>query len=529
MKQVLFSLMILFASQMMANNDQKVYAPIQKVNLHFLGADITRSSNVSLQVGNNLLVFDNLSKYILKESIQINSDKKIEILDVQYEKYRSKLSRLDSIESKEKYDLIAENNKQIKDLQHDIASYELEIEVLKSNLNVKGNTTITSNQVQSIATHYRVQYLKTKRNIDELQSMVDALKASNKLLRNEISKLNAKKKFTSRIIVEVQSADYVKTNMELVYACEQAGWRPIYDYRVNDLNAEVDMTLWAKFFNHTGIKWDNVNVSFTTAEFNPALNLPKLEVWDIANSNNRKGSFSKKKRFNSELKGVEQQQTVYDIDDVEVPEMSINYTVEGTHNIDQSKIQSLKLKSFKVQSEYSHYASPSKDESVYLVSKLGDWEQYELLEADTRVYLDNKYVGLTKLDFDATTDTIKVSLGVDQKVETVRVTKELKKNRLMGLSKKDVVSYEVTIKNSHKYAIQLTLIDQVPISSDSKVEVDVVTISRGNLDKDKGFVHWNIKLDPNASKSFVIKYVVKYPKDKVIVKRQTKTYACPKF
>jgi len=62
----------------------------------------------------------------------------------------------------------------------------------------------------------------------------------------------------------------------------------------------------------------------------------------------------------------------------------------------------------------------------------------------------------------------------------------------------------------------MVLFDQVPVSTNEDIEVTTENISGAALNKEKGEVKWNFDLEPAAKKDLVLKYKVKYPKDKVL-------------
>ena len=59
--------------------------------------------------------------------------------------------------------------------------------------------------------------------------------------------------------------------------------------------------------------------------------------------------------------------------------------------------------------------------------------------------------------------------------------------------------------------------DQIPISTDEKIVVDVLELTEGSLNKENGKVEWKLSLQPNETKTITIKYSVKYPKDKQVI------------
>jgi hypothetical protein len=68
--------------------------------------------------------------------------------------------------------------------------------------------------------------------------------------------------------------------------------------------------------------------------------------------------------------------------------------------------------------------------------------------------------------------------------------------------------------------VNMVLQDQVPISKQGEITVDITEISGATKDEITGKLEWILKLNPGETKKFTISYSVKYPKNKKVnVKR----------
>ena len=56
--------------------------------------------------------------------------------------------------------------------------------------------------------------------------------------------------------------------------------------------------------------------------------------------------------------------------------------------------------------------------------------------------------------------------------------------------------------------------DQVPVSNNKDIEVEVIEVSGAKQDLINGYLNWEVKLEPGETKKYLIKYSVKFPKDK---------------
>ena len=79
------------------------------------------------------------------------------------------------------------------------------------------------------------------------------------------------------------------------------------------------------------------------------------------------------------------------------------------------------------------------------------------------------------------------------------------------------MTWRITVKNSRKEVVSLTLQDQIPVSENSNITVTTEELSGGQLDKLTGIVVWQLELQPNEQREFIVNYRVKYPKNRQLV------------
>jgi uncharacterized protein (TIGR02231 family) len=127
------------------------------------------------------------------------------------------------------------------------------------------------------------------------------------------------------------------------------------------------------------------------------------------------------------------------------------------------------------------------------------------------------YIGKTYIDPNQTSDTLNLSMGRDKKV-SIKREKIVEKSGTKFLSsyKEQTFTYETTIRNNKKEAVQLALKDQYPVSTDKEIEIELQQSDKAKANAETGVLTWELKLAPGETKKVRISYRVKYPKDKVI-------------
>jgi uncharacterized protein (TIGR02231 family) len=115
-------------------------------------------------------------------------------------------------------------------------------------------------------------------------------------------------------------------------------------------------------------------------------------------------------------------------------------------------------------------------------------------------------------------DTLSVSLGRDKRIVVKREKlKDLTSRSVMGGSKKESYTWEMSIRNTKTEAIRINIEDQVPVSQNAQLEVTVLDAGGANYNKQTGKLIWNLEIKPSETRKVQYKFEVKYPKDKQII------------
>jgi uncharacterized protein (TIGR02231 family) len=157
------------------------------------------------------------------------------------------------------------------------------------------------------------------------------------------------------------------------------------------------------------------------------------------------------------------------------------------------------------------------EKEAYLLAKIDNYGQYNLLPGEANIVFEEMNVGKTFINPEQTGDTLSLSMGRDKKI-SIKREKVVDKSDTKFLSsyKEQTFTYDITIRNNKKEEINLTLKDQHPLSSDKDITIELLEDGKASVNPETGFMTWDLKLAPNESKKIRISYKVRYPKDKII-------------
>lgn len=174
---------------------------------------------------------------------------------------------------------------------------------------------------------------------------------------------------------------------------------------------------------------------------------------------------------------------------------------------------SVDLNSYQIETRYEYYAVPKLDKDAFLIARIINWDQYNLLEGEANLYFEGTYVGRSILDARSLNDTLNISLGRDKSIVIGREkVDEYSKRRTIGSNKIESRGFKIIARNKKSQSIKLTLFDQIPVAAISDISVSPEQLSGGSLNEKTGEVTWVLELKPQQQQELQLSYEVKYPK-----------------
>jgi DNA-binding ferritin-like protein (Dps family) len=194
---------------------------------------------------------------------------------------------------------------------------------------------------------------------------------------------------------------------------------------------------------------------------------------------------------------------------------TITYEINEPYTVlSDGKKYTAEIKRFELPAQYNYFAVPKLDESVYLTAKVTDWQELNLFDGELNLFFEGAYLGKSLLDLQSASDTLEISLGKDKGIVINRKKlKEFSAKQFLSSYKKESRAYEITVKNNKPYSVDITVLDQLPISNNKEITVEDELYAEATLEKDTKIVKWNFALPSKTEKKVQLKYQVKYPKN----------------
>jgi len=191
-----------------------------------------------------------------------------------------------------------------------------------------------------------------------------------------------------------------------------------------------------------------------------------------------------------------------------------NFEIQKLTSVEtDGNITVIEIDKYSVPATFSYFTAPVINENVFLTAKIGDWQQYNLLPGEVNVYFEDSYSGITHINPYATTDSLTVSLGVDPNVAIKRKPiNNYKKNAFIGNNKILEKAYDIELKNNKPTAIDIVIVDRIPVSQNKDIKVDDIETGTADYDSKKGVLKWKRTILPNQTDTYKFSYTLKYPR-----------------
>ena len=221
---------------------------------------------------------------------------------------------------------------------------------------------------------------------------------------------------------------------------------------------------------------------------------------------------------NKTIESSQQNSTIVETEQI-ANQTSVEFEIKTPYTIpSDGKNLTIDIDNYSLPANYQYFCTPKVDKNAYLVARIVDWEKYNLLEGEANVFFEDTYTGKTLLDVRYMSDTLTISLGKDKGVSIKReIQKQFTTKQFLGNKKEETKTWLISIKNNKQQNINISLTDQIPISTLEEIEVNPINISSGIPDSETGIIKWEFQLKPTEKKDIELKYSVRYPKFRTLI------------
>ncbi len=537
---ILVVLLLTSAAVMGSPVAKEVESKISAVTVYSDRALVTRTNRLTLQPGKYELLFKDLPAGILEDSIYAtgrgSARAKILGLDIK----RTFLEKPRGEKIKKLEEEIQGLKDQDKALRDKVEISKTQDEFLKS-IKVQMPEDISKKMLiqKPTVSDWRaiLKFLNTnltKNARERLDAEVKRRKLKVKIVRleKELRKIRGHRALEEKsVLVTVEVTRMGILDLELSYVILGARWHPLYDARGQVASKEVELTYYGVVSQKTGENWEDVNLTLSTARPVVGARHPEPSPWYLRIYEPIRFKAKLYREKEEELakevvlgKAVDEYAFVMKegaitivkpmISEIEERGISVVFNIkkkesipsDGTPHKTTIDVKRLSL------AELEYSSVPRLSPYAYLKATIINDTDYPLLAGKVNVFSGADYIGISRIDTIAPQEEYELFLGVD---EGIKVKRELisKKTKSSGKKKETTYAYKIEVENYKKEKETITIIDQIPVSQDSKIKVKLLEMSDEPTEEiEQGIIKWGFDLLPKEKKELNFSFSIEYPR-----------------
>lgn len=541
-------------------DDLKAVSSIDAVTVFPAGAEVTRTAKVEVPPGETTLIFDDLPAETVPGSIRVEGqagaalkigsvDQRRMFVPQSGGDHSADRRRIESeIENLRDQRLILEGNLQAAQTQQTLLNNLANLPNVSPGREsgaggqpdwsaLLGVISRGMGEAQQTMLTARVEMRDLDRKVADLEAKLSEL-APKRIERTEVK-------------VHVIADSALEADMTLKYQVRSASWTPSYEARLDTgdaaSSAKLQLVRRATISQRTGEDWMDVGVALSTTRPTSGSTAPDLRpividileprpprpVAEVGGGMMSMADEAAEKKDRRRYMARRAAPTAMEpevaaapvVAEAEVSPFQAVFKVPGRTDISASGEEKNVVIAFEDFSAALHVkAVPKEAATAFLYAKLKRDGETPLLPGPVTLFRDGTFAGKGQLPLIAGEEH-EIGFGADDLVRVKHAILQEKRGEtgLISTTRTDDRNYKMTVTNLHKQKIDVTVLDQVPVSGNEKIEVSPARGSeptKKDVDDKRGVVAWEFSLAPQEEKTIDFGYVVRWPPDKEIVYRK---------
>jgi uncharacterized protein (TIGR02231 family) len=368
-------------------------------------------------------------------------------------------------------------------------------------------------------------------------------------LEGKLASLAPAQEERTEVKVFVNAGAALEADITIRYQVGNAAWVPFYDARLatgtKAQAPKLQLARRASIQQRTGESWDNVTLALSTTRPGAGTAAPELypvtidyepeappppqrpaPVAGVPRTMERGGSTDRVAEALSEsrrAKSAPEEKAEEVKAQVETQAFQAIYAIAGRVTVPATgEAKRVQIDEAQLDPALMVRTVPKRDQKAFLYAKMAMARGTPILPGQVSLFRDGTFVGNGRLPLLAPGDEHELGFGVDDAVKVRHAILEEKRaeSGIISTSKTDTRSYKITVKNLHERAIPVTVIDQVPVSQNGDIKIELLGKSaptKRDLDDKRGVLAWEMSLQPDEEKAVEFGYRVTWPGAKKII------------
>ncbi len=356
-------------------------------------------------------------------------------------------------------------------------------------------------------------------------------------------------------LITLELAEAGEVTLEISYIVTNASWHPQYDVRVKldegGNKGSVELTYMGMVQQSTGERWENIELSLSTARPSLAAVVPELKPWYLnvytpppppypmaaaapmaarskmawgaapgAAPEGATAGLYLNEPADDHITLAAQAAPPAEVEiataSVERSGAALIFHVGRSVDIpsDNSPHKTVIARD-DIPCEFDYVSAPALEENAHLRATVTNSTERTLLTGNASIFLGSEYVGTTQLKMTAPNEQFKLFLGIDDAIKVKREPTERsvdKGNLLQNDLRRSTYAFQITVHNYASVPRKIEVRDHLPISQHERVKVKIQQIQPAPAERSKlELLTWNITLPPDGEIKLEYRFVVEHP------------------
>ncbi|MCG8430752.1 MAG: mucoidy inhibitor MuiA family protein [Candidatus Omnitrophica bacterium] len=341
------------------------------------------------------------------------------------------------------------------------------------------------------------------------------------------------RKVRRSVIVDLEVVQKGEIDLAVSYIVWGASWTPRYDARASFEKNTIEMAAFGVIRQKTGEDWRNVVLSLSTARPTRSGRMPYVSAWllrprDKVQGRMRKAVLSEAaaplEQFAAFRDAEDKPREAGELESATLSEkgIAVVYTLRRAVTVKADNTgHKVPVFSQKLKADFAYSSYPRAAAYAYLGSRVKNGENAQLLPGKVSIFLDDDYVGTSRIDMIGPGEEFDLYLGLDEnvKVKRERIRKKVDKTLIAGIpaqSTRTHFTYKLTVENYKSKKISVKLFEAFPVSEDDRIRVKISRVKKEPKEKDwddrKGVWLWEFSLAPGARQEITCDFSVEHPR-----------------
>ncbi len=311
----------------------------------------------------------------------------------------------------------------------------------------------------------------------------------NQYLTSDTSGLDTEK----RIMLDIYSTKEGSVDFKFSYIIPGTYWNMMYDFRASKETSDIEVIIYSNIYQKTGEDWENIDLSLSTGTPLNNITVPELYPWYLSAYEPYKSKRSIMGAAGmSNFEAKKEYSTGKSIADEEVvPKTSVKKTglnFEISFPISQSiesseKYQKKYLRSYKITKgknlRFFYKVVPSRSSRAFFMATAVNSTGLPWLNGEAQIFLENEFIGKTNIAETPQGKDREMVLGMDSSIISKKelVKKFEDKSGIFGGNRKIIYTYKITLENTSNEEKEVLLLDNFPVSRNSKIEIEIKNLT----------------------------------------------------